>query len=89
MQGTGFKCFEVHVSAHGEPNDPRILVLKLELCSTHESLVKFDSTLTQMSQVGVESTVKIKVLSRVSVESADCHMSQSRVSPINMSLAQS
>ena len=39
------------------------------LCSTHESLVKFDSTLTQMSRVRVESAVKIKDMSRVRVES--------------------
>ena len=39
------------------------------LCSTHESWVKFDSTLTQMSRVRVESAVKIKDMSRVRVES--------------------
>ena len=39
------------------------------LCSTHESWVKFDSTLTQMSRVRVESTVKIQDMSRVRVES--------------------
>ena len=38
-------------------------------CSTHESWVKFDSTLTQMSRVRVESAVKIKAMSRVRVES--------------------
>ena len=39
------------------------------LCSTHESWVKFDSTLTQMSRVRVESAVKIKDMSRARVES--------------------
>ena len=39
------------------------------LCSTHESWVKFDSTLTQMSRVRVESAVKIQDMSRVRVES--------------------
>ena len=39
------------------------------LCSTYESWVKFDSTLTQMSRVRVESVVKIKDMSRVRVES--------------------
>ena len=39
------------------------------LCSTNESWVKFDSTLTQMSRVRVESAVKIKDMSRVRVES--------------------
>ena len=39
------------------------------LCSTHESWVKFDSTLTQMSRVRVESAVKMKDMSRVRVES--------------------
>ena len=42
---------------------------KAGLCSTHESWVKFDSTLTQMSRVRVESAMKIKDLSRVRVES--------------------
>ena len=39
------------------------------LCSNHESWVKFDSTLTQMSRVRVESAVKIRDMSRVRVES--------------------
>ena len=39
------------------------------LCSTHESWVKFDSTLTQLSRVRVESAVKIQDMSRVRVES--------------------
>ena len=39
------------------------------LCSTRESWVKFESTLTQMSRVRVESAVKIKDMSRVRVES--------------------
>ena len=39
------------------------------LCSTHESWVKFDSTLTQMSRVRVESAMKIKDMSRAWVES--------------------
>ena len=39
------------------------------LCSTHESWVKFDLTLTQMSRVRVQSAVKIKEMSRVRVES--------------------
>ena len=39
------------------------------LCSTHESWVNFDSTLTQMSRVRVESAVKIQDMSRVRVES--------------------
>ena len=39
------------------------------LCSNHESSVKFDSTLTHMSRVIVESAVKIKDMSRVRVES--------------------
>ena len=39
------------------------------LRSTHELLVKFDSTLTQMSRVRVESAVKIKDMRRVRVES--------------------
>ena len=39
------------------------------LCSTHESWVKFDSTLTQMSRVRVESALKIRDMSRVRVES--------------------
>ena len=39
------------------------------LCSTHEPWVKFDSTLTQMSRVRVESAVKIQDMSRVRVES--------------------
>ena len=39
------------------------------LCSTHESWVKFDSTLTQMSRVRVESAVKIQDMSWVRVES--------------------
>ena len=39
------------------------------LCSTHESGVKFNSILTQMSRVRVESAVKIKDMSRVRVES--------------------
>ena len=43
----------------------------LGLCSTstHESSVKFDSSLTQMSRVRVESAVKIRDMSRVRVES--------------------
>ena len=39
------------------------------LCPAHESLVKFDWTLTQMSRVRVESSVEIKDMSRVRVES--------------------
>ena len=39
------------------------------LCSTHESSVKFDSTLTKMSRVRVESAVKSTDMSRVRVES--------------------
>ena len=39
------------------------------MCLTHESWVKFDSTLTQMSRVRVESTMNIKDMSRVRVES--------------------
>ena len=49
------------------------------LCSTHESWVKFDSTLTLMSRVRVESAVKIKDMSRVRVESAVKIKDMSRV----------
>ena len=45
--------------------------LSVWLCSTHESLVKFDSSLTQMSRVIVESAVKIKDMSRVELSHAD------------------
>ena len=37
--------------------------------STHESLVKFDSTLAQMTRVRVELDVKIRDMIRVIVES--------------------
>ena len=39
------------------------------LCSTHESLVKFDLTLTQPSRIRGELAVKIRDMSRVRVES--------------------
>ena len=48
---------------------PSFLLPAPGLCSTHESWVKFDSTLTQMSRVRVESAVKIQDMSRVRVES--------------------
>ena len=52
------------------------------LCSTHESWVKFDSTLTQMSRVRVESAVKIKDMSRVRVESC-CSSFESELSQLD------
>ena len=50
---------------------------KAGLCSTHESWVKFDSTLTQMSRVRVESAVKIRDMSRVRVESCQSSLESS------------
>ena len=52
------------------------------LCSTYESWVKFDSTLTQMSRVRVESAVKIKDMSRVRVESR-CSSFESELSQLD------
>ena len=56
------KCQVVHQYQPSECKEPG-------LCSTHESWVKFGSTLTQTSRVRVESAVKIKDMSRVRVES--------------------
>ena len=49
------------------------------LCLTHESWIKFDSTLTQMSWVRVESALKIRNMSRVRVESRWSRLSQTWV----------
>ena len=54
------------------------------LCPTHESWVKFDSTLTQMSRVIVVSDVKTRNMSR-EFNHADRHLSQSWVNWILLS----
>ena len=54
------------------------------LCPTHESWVKVDSTLTQISRVIVESAVKTRNMSR-EFNHADRHLSQSWVNWILLS----
>ena len=54
------------------------------LCPTHESWVKFESTLTQMSRVIVESAVKTRDMNR-EFHHADRHLSQNWVNLILLS----
>ena len=71
LAGADEGVFDVEEGAYGA--EESILVWKraplARLCSTRESWVKFDWTLTQMSRVRVEWAIKIKDMSRVRVES--------------------